>query len=389
VPAETAHPGLAVKPVRGEPAGARSSPAGPVVDGCAFHEWPSPAALAPYLSAGWRGLIEPGGGGRAHSAGSVWRYEHPLGGSADDAFPAERPPGSDPDLLIAQTIADDPDARLVLGYHDGLLTTAFPQPRLAHELVRAANDWTLEQWLERDPRLYGMVLIQSTLPVEAAAEIRRVGSSGRMVAVALGTNGLGHHFGHPVYAPIHAAAAELGLPLVLQVGCDATSDQVTLPTAVGLPATYAEYDVHSGQALVAHVASFITEGVFERHPDLRVLLVGGGVAWLPWFQWNLDYLFRMVRRFETPWLTRPPSAYFEDHIRLGTYSLEAPTAPGRLAALLETVAHPELLLVYTSGYPRRDYERPDTVAARLPNEWHRSIFRDNALSLFRFPQELP
>ena len=321
------------------------------------------------------------------SVGSVWRYEHPLGGKAVETFPASGPPGSDPDLLIAQTIGDDPGARVVLGYHDGLLTTAFPQPQLARELVRAANDWTIEHWLGRDERLHAMVLIQSALPIEAAAEIRRAGAQERMVAVALGTNGLGHHFGHPVYGPIHEAAAELGLPLVLQVGCDATTDQVTVPTAVGLPATYAEYDIHSGQALMAHVASLITEGVFDRHPGLQVLLVGGGVAWLPWFQWNLDYLFRMVRRFETPWLTRAPSDYFADHVRLGTYSLEAPTQDGRLAALLETVPAAPSLLVYTSGYPLRDYEHPATVADRLPRAWHRSVFHDNAAELFRWPEE--
>jgi len=280
-----------------------------------------------------------------------------------------------------------PDARIVLGYHDGLLTTAFPQPNVARELVRAVNDWTIERWLGRDPRFFGQVLIQSALPEQAAAEIRRAGAHERMVAVALGTNGLGRHFGHPVYRPIHDAAAELGLPLVLQTGCAAATDLVTVPTAVGLPATYAEYDVHSAQAMMSHVASFITEGVFDRHPDLRVLLVGGGAAWIPWFQWNLDYLCRMVRRFETPWLRKAPSEYFTDHIRLGTHSLEAPVQAGRLEQLLGTVARAESLLIYTSGYPLTDWERPGTVAARLPESWHRRVFHDNAAALFRWPEQ--
>jgi hypothetical protein len=321
------------------------------------------------------------------SIGSIWRHEHPLGGTDESAFPASGPAGSDPDLLLAQLVGERSDVRIVLGYHDGLLATAFPQPNVARELVRAANDWTIERWLGQDSRLFGQVLVQSALPDDAAAEIRRAGTHERMVAVALGTNGLGRHFGHPVYRPIHDAAAELGLPLVLQVGCDGATDLVTVPTAVGLPATYAESDIHGAQALMAHVASFITEGVFERHRGLRLLLVGGGAAWIPWFQWNLDYLFRMVRRFETPWLKRTPSEYFTDHIRLGTYSLEAPTQRGRLAQLLGTVATPESLLVYTSGYPLTDWERPATVAERLPEAWHRQVFHDNAAALFRWPRQ--
>jgi uncharacterized protein len=378
---------LALKPSR-QATDPAALPAGQtVIDACVFHEWSGAEDLAPYLSEGWRRMVLREGG-RPMSTGSIWRYEHPLGGKDEEAFPATGPPGSDPGLLLEQLGGGEERARIVLGYHDGLLATAFPQPNLARELVRAANDWTVDQWLDHDERLFGQILIHSALPEDAAAEIRRVGADERMVAVALGTNGLGRHFGHPAYRPIHDAAAELRLPLVLQVGSDATTDQVTVPTAVGLPATYAEYDVHSGQAMMAHVASLITEGVFERHPDLRVLLVGGGAAWVPWFQWNLDYLFRMVRRFETPWLRKAPSEYFTDHIRLGTYSLEAPIGSGRLAQLLGTVPGAESLLLYTSGYPLRDWETPATVAGRLPADWHQNVFHDNAAALFRWPAAL-
>ena len=317
--------------------------------------------------------------------GSIWRYVHPRGDSDLAAFPASGPPGSDVELLVAQTLATGRREATVLGYRDGLLATAFPQPHLARQLVRAANDWTIETWLSGDTRLFGQVLVMSALPEEAAAEIRRVGVHPRMVAVALGTNGLGRHFGHPVYRPIHQAAAELGLPLVVQVGCDATTDQVTVPTAVGLPATYAEYDVHSAQALMAHAASFITEGVFDEFADLQVLLVGGGAAWVPWCLWNMDYIFRMVRRSETPWLTRPPSEYFVRHIRLGTHSLEAPVQPGRLERVLGAIPEVESMFLYTSGYPAWDWEEPGTIAARLPAEWHFGVFRGNAADFFRWP----
>jgi predicted TIM-barrel fold metal-dependent hydrolase len=227
--------------------------------------------------------------------------------------------------------------------------------------------------------------VLNALPDDAAAEIRRDGGHERIVAVALGMNGLSRPFGHPAYHPIYAAAAELDLPLVIQVGCDASPDLLTTPIAAGLPATYAEYDAMSAQPFMGHVTSMILSGVFQLWPNLRLLLVGGGVAWVPSFLWRMDQQFRFTRRVEAPWLDEPPSEVFMRHVRLTTYSLETPRQPERLERLLRTLPEPESLLLYASGYPNVDGEPPESVAARLPAEWHDAVFGTNAASFFRWP----
>jgi predicted TIM-barrel fold metal-dependent hydrolase len=363
----------------------------PVIDACAFHDWASSRDLLPYLSDGWQTLVLGEGERPAPlDLKSVWRFTDPRGGRALETYPESGlPPGTDFDFVCAQLLDPGKRERLVLGYFEGLLTTAFPQPYLAVQAVRAANDWTIEHWLDRDPRLFGHVLITSGQPNEAADEIRRVGTHEQMVAVALGANGLGKPFGHPAYRPIHDAAAELGLPLVVQIGCDAMGDLTTIPTGIGLPATYAEYSIHGAQALQTHAGSLITEGVFDLHPELKVLLVGGGGAWVPWFLWNVDYIFRQTRRLETPWLHMNPSEYFTRHVRLATYQLERFPAPERLAKLLRTIPDGERMFLYASGYPRMDWEEPEDVASRIPEDWRRRVFVENAEEFYRWPGQRP
>lgn len=358
---------------------------GLVTDACAFHEWPSIHALAPYMSAGWQELIlrpdDPAGPNRAVSN---WRYRSPVDPKADHAYPASGPAGSSPELLVSQLLGDGSRQRVVLGYDDGILATAHANHYLARLMARAANEWTIEHWLPYDERLHGMILVATVLPEEAAAEIRRVGENERMVAVALGANGLSRPFGHPVYHPIYEAASDLGLPIVIQVGSDGATDSLTKPVAGGLPATYAEAKALGAQPLMTHVASLIGQGVFDLFPDLKVMLVGGGAAWIPAYLWRFDYWFHVNGR-EAPWLRMLPSAYFHDHVLVSTYTLEAPPEDAQLEALLTTVPNIERALVYTSCYPNADAESPAQLARRLPGDWHESVFAGNAERFFRWP----
>src|SRR5262249_47343243 len=105
VPAE----GLAERPVRdARPIGIAA------VDGCVFHEWPGPQALAPYLPEGWRRMLMRDG--NPINPGSIWRFTHPRGEQDVAALPASGPPGSDLELLVAQTLGGGLRERVVLGY---------------------------------------------------------------------------------------------------------------------------------------------------------------------------------------------------------------------------------------------------------------------------------
>jgi predicted TIM-barrel fold metal-dependent hydrolase len=358
----------------------------PVFDACVFHEWNSIKDLAPFMSEGWQQLLlRPGEKGAAVEVRSSPLYTNPMGGKAVESYPAKGRPGSDYETLARQVLGSQSRERVVLGFDDGLYCTANPNHYVARISAQAANDWTAEHWLNRDPRVYGLILIAAGLPDRAAEEVRRMGTNERMVGVALGANALGQLFGHPIYHPIYKACAEMNLPVVLQVGSDTAANLLTPPVAGGLPATYGEYKAMAVQPLMSHVASMILQGVFEMYPPLRVLILGGGTSWIPGFLWRHDYYYR-IESDAAPWLKALPSDYFRRHVRVGTYPLEAPRQPGRLEAALSTVPWMDSILMYASGYPNYDWEEPGAIADRLPVAWHPKVFRDNAGEFFRWPR---
>jgi predicted TIM-barrel fold metal-dependent hydrolase len=346
-------------------------------------DWASNATLTPYMSDGWRTLVTE----ENLKIKSMWQNQHPLGNKAPGTAPRDGPPGSDPELLIRQLLDERGCERVVLGHQEGLLSTALPLPYMAKAATSAINEWVADEWLARDDRLFGQILVTSAMPDEAAAEIRRLGENEKFVAVALGANGLNKPFGHPAYFPIFEAAVELNLPVVIQVGADNVADAGTSATSVGPNVTYAEYDAMSAGPLMPHLISIFTSGLFDLHPSLRVLAVGGGLAWVPQFIWRLDWNYKLVRRVEVPWVHRMPSEYFAEHVRLSTYTLEKTPKPEQLATIFELIPGIESMLVYTSGYPNGDGEDADSIAARVPEHMHDRVFHDNAMELYRWPGE--
>ena len=74
------------------------------------------------------------------------------------------------------------------------------------------------------------------------------------------------------------------------------------------------------------VTSLVIEGVFERFPKLKVVLIEGGFAWLPALGWRLDkHWKRLQQRGAAP--EAPPSEYIREHIWVTTQPMEEPEPP--------------------------------------------------------------
>jgi predicted TIM-barrel fold metal-dependent hydrolase len=123
--------------------------------------------------------------------------------------------------------------------------------------------------------------------------------------------------------------------------------------------------------------------VFERYPDLRVILLEGGVAWVPGLLWRFDADFKGARR-ELPWLHRLPSQYFRDNVRLTTQPLEIPAGNEHLYELLDEAYATETLM-FASDYPYDNGNDPLEVADSIPAGWRESVLRGTALATFRWP----
>jgi hypothetical protein len=130
----------------------------------------------------------------------------------------------------------------------------------------------------------------------------------------------------------------------------------------------------------------VTHGVFERYPELKLLIVEAGVSWLPWLMWNFDAHAKLLRR-ESPWVKRDPSDYIRDHVRLTTQPLESSPRSDQLIDLFEAVGGVEDILCFATDYPHWDGDDPTYIASRIPKAWWPKVFYQNALRLYGWKEE--
>ena len=83
---------------------------------------------------------------------------------------------------------------------------------MADAFCRALNDWLAKEWLDKEPRLRGSVVVPYEDGAASAAEIRlRAGDSN--FAQVLMMSRTAEPAGNPRYWPIYEAAQEAGLPV--------------------------------------------------------------------------------------------------------------------------------------------------------------------------------
>jgi uncharacterized protein len=356
-----------------------------MIDACIHHRWVADVDVHPYIEEGWREYVgEPrsvAGRFGARRLVPLTRYANPMGDDLEAARPNDgSPPGSNLELLEEQVLGPENVRRALLVFDRAKFAPSHPNPFFAEAIVRAINDWNIDQWLSRDDRLYGVALIPEQVPDAAAAEMRRVAENPKIAAVNLSPS-IGRLLGHPLYNPIYAAAEELGLPIVIHRGIDTITDAPT-GVAAGAPYTFAEYRTLAPLALMTNMMSLVTNGVFARFPDLRFYIVGGGLFWVDALLLRIDTLWRSLRR-DFPWVVEPPSAYFDRQVRISTYGMETGT-PENLRRLLEHKPHLRQLTCFGSGYPSWDSLHVEEARTLLPVEWHDDVLDGNAEAWFRW-----
>lgn len=245
---------------------------------------------------------------------------------------------------------------------DGALVSVYDAPNLSTfgdidyplETARAVNDWLCEEWLEKSPAIYGTIVVATQSPEGAAQEIRRAANHGRMLQVMLPTGSM-FPYGNRRFFPIYEAVQDCGLAIAIHSGTEGMGTSPA-PTPCGWPGTLSELRVARSTTFLGHLTSMITEGVFVRFPELRVVGLEVGVAWLSAYLWRFDKNYKGLRS-ECPWLKELPSEYTRRFFRFGTQSAEPGEPPSEFWRLLESNGLDKTLL-FSSNYPRWDHDTP-------------------------------
>jgi predicted TIM-barrel fold metal-dependent hydrolase len=248
----------------------------------------------------------------------------------------------------------------------------------ASALCTAFNDYSIDTWVAADPRFRLTLAINHQDPEGAAREIDRLGQHPQVVGVMVSC-GAPKPFGFRSYHPIYEACVRNGLAFAMHFGAEGSGINPP-PTSAGYPSYYIESRQARPTFYMAHLASMIFEGVFEKFPTLKVGMIEGGFAWVPPMLWKMDLDWKGLR-YQVPWVKRLPSEYVKEHVRFATQPMEEPDRPEALKHIIDWMSG-EQTLMFATDYPHWDWDDPAMTLNGFPDDFRRRVFFDNAVDTF-------
>jgi predicted TIM-barrel fold metal-dependent hydrolase len=275
---------------------------------------------------------------------------------------------------LADLDRDGVEATVVYGPPFGLDFVGDHTVRAA--CLRAYNDWADEFNATDRDRLAVLAMLPVHAPDVAAAELQRV--------AALGHRGAVMGFFEADVPPFEdewdefwAVAHEVGIPIHFHLSGGMHSVAFVgwqRPVAVAV----------SPMQLDEALAGMLFSGIFERHPNVRLVLGESGLGWLPYFLDRLDHEFHKYRDASVGRLEAEPSEYFRRHVFL-TYEED-----NIGLAYLDRIGADNVM--WASDYPHGDSTWPNSRAAiadsllgTLDDDTRHKIVFANAARLYGFP----
>jgi predicted TIM-barrel fold metal-dependent hydrolase len=251
---------------------------------------------------------------------------------------------------------------------------------LALAVVRAYNDWHIDEWAGSHPdRFIPLSLAPLWDPELMAAEVRRVAAKGcHAVTFSENPAKLGLPSLHSTHwDPFFAACADEGVVVCLHIG----SSSALVVTAPDAPpdVTIALSPVNTQLAL----ADLLFSGLFARFPALQIALSEGSIGWIPYALERADYVYQHHHVWtHTDLGGRLPSQIFHDHI--WTCFIADPVG----VKLREEIGLDRI--TWELDYPHSDSTWPQPAEmlwkdlAGLPDDHINKITHENALRCYSF-----
>lgn len=308
-------------------------------------------------------------------AGSAGATTHGAAIKADDIAAAMD--DLDLDYIIA---TPPPDAPFASGRY----------PTVLKELIRAYNDYLLEQVIDVDCGIYGGIQIPRWDPDAAINELDRVGGEDGVIGVADWIN-FDAPWGDERYDPILEKIVDLDLPLVVHPGGELPQRRDSI---AGSYRTYTEVLVGGfAYKTISNVINMIMTGVFDTYPDLNVLIQEADISWIPYVAHRSDEVYQVygedvhlaerVLEKGNDYLERMPSEYLLDHFYVTTQPISLPKQTHLSDAMLK-LCHADEMLLFSSDWPHGSMDTPDWVFENraIDDELRTEILTGNAEDLF-------
>ncbi len=174
----------------------------------------------------------------------------------------------------------------------------------------AYNRWIASYCETHPERLIGCGQTAMRSPEEGILDLRRIQALGLRGVMMPGEPAV-EDYDSPLYDPFWEAAVELGLPLSFHI---LTSRDYAFGARIRGPAMNGFLSIMRGCQDI--MGTLVLGGVFERHPDLKIVCVEADAGWVPHYMYRMDHAYKR-HRFWLPagqQLSRLPSEYFAENI---------------------------------------------------------------------------
>ncbi|MCB0996945.1 MAG: amidohydrolase family protein [Acidimicrobiales bacterium] len=256
-----------------------------------------------------------------------------------------------------------------------------PDPDVNEVMIRAYNDWHIDEWCGAYPGRFIPCGILPLFDVErAAAEVRRLASKGcHAVTFSENPEALNMpsiHSGQ--WDPLFAACVETETVLACHLGSSSrpSFSPPDAPAGVNMST--------SSAATIYTLVDLVWATFWERFPTLKFSLTEGDIGWIPYFLWRSEH----VRERHGGWTkhdfskTGGPTQIFKDHV---------------LVCFIKETIFPKLLddfnvdnICWESDYPHSDSTWPDgpeeivKSLAGLSDDLINKITYENAMKHYSF-----
>jgi predicted TIM-barrel fold metal-dependent hydrolase len=291
-------------------------------------------------------------------------------------FEQQRPGAYDPNARLKDQDREGVESEVI--YPGWLIVHSLQDFDLKVACVQAYNDWLFEEFCSHDPtRLVGAAALPvGPGPIEPAIEEAQKWASRGAKTFLLPQSVPGMSWGDEHFEPMFAALEEIGLP----VSFHQAAGQVAVFEKKMAPGAFWTTAVGNKISLGWVFMQLVYGGVVERHPDLRVVLVEGGIGWIAYQLNTMDHMYRDHKNWMNPRLSLAPSEYF----RRQFWATFEDDRPGILTLPLLDSSR----LMWAGDYPHTEGNFPEAqeYVARdfegVDPEVKNAIVHNNAIDLY-------
>lgn len=288
-----------------------------------------------------------------------WEELHPAGYD-----PKERLKIQDEEGIVAEVLY--PSLGMVLCNH--------PDSEFRAACFAAYNRW-LAEFCAHDPqRLIGMPLLGMNSPSDAIAELQESKRQG-FRGVMLPGHPVVEDYDHPSYDDFWRACVDANMPVSFHI---LTTKDGIMERVRGSKLVHQIVTVRGVQNIILML---ILGGVFDRHPNLKVVCAESDGGWVPHFRFRMDHAYERHRfHLPTEKLQKMPSSYFDDNIYVtfqDDHSIKQITGGLNLKRVMWASDFP-----HSDGTYPRSREVMDFVTEGMPGDSKMDILYNNAAELY-------